>query len=406
MNVDKMRKIDRKLGVPLCFLFSLLSGLRRLFRRGNFSPTHKKILFIEISEMGSMVLAYSLFKKTAVLFPEAEIFFLTFERNRYAIDILSVLPQENVITVSDRNFAVFFRSTLSALRAIRKRNITTVIDMEFFSRYTAALSFLCGARERVGFFNYHGEGLYRGSFLTHRVIYNPQIHTAFNLLNLIYGLASNTGNVPLPKRRIDKADVILPTRPDVSEQTREKIFSKLKQENTLIKDSDTLILFNPNASDIIPLRKWPLESYIQLGRRLLEHDGVFLIITGLESERTAGDRICRSLRSDRCLNFAGRTTFPELIDLYQISDALVTNDSGPAHFSSLTGIQTFVFFGPETPKLYAPLGKNCHIFYSDLSCSPCVSVYNHRQSPCRNNLCLQGIEVKDVYEKIKKKLWR
>jgi ADP-heptose:LPS heptosyltransferase len=27
---------------------------------------------------------------------------------------------------------------------------------------------------------------------------------------------------------------------------------------------------------------------------------------------------------------------------------LVTNDSGPAHFATLTGIHVVVFFGPET----------------------------------------------------------
>jgi ADP-heptose:LPS heptosyltransferase len=405
MNIDFMRKIDRRVGIPLCFFLSPFARLKYALYRHDSSPRPKKILFIEMSEMGSMVLAYSMFKKTAELFPDAEFFFLTFEKNRYAIDILGVIPQKNVITIDDKNLPGFLQTTISALRTIRKGKITTVIDMEFFSRFTALLASLCGARELVGFFRYHGEGLYRGSFLTHKVIHNPQIHTAYNLLNLIYALASTTEDVPLPKRKLKSGDLILPKRSEITESARDELLKKLSEQNSLIKKAETLILFNPNASDIIPLRKWPLDSYIQLGRRLLEHYGVFIIITGIEAERPAGDHICLSLNSNRCLNFAGRTTFSELIELYQISHALITNDSGPAHFSAMTGIQTFVFFGPETPKLYAPLGENSHIFYSDFSCSPCVSVSNHRKSPCRDNRCLKVIEAKDVYITIKNKLW-
>jgi len=92
------------------------------------------------------------------------------------------------------------------------------------------------------------------------------------------------------------------------------------------------------------------------------------------------------------------------MDLYKISDVLITNDSGPAHFSAMTDIQTFVFFGPETPLLYGPLGKNCYVFYSNYSCSPCVSVFNHRQSPCQDNKCLKSISVQEVYEKVREKL--
>ena len=36
------------------------------------------------------------------------------------------------------------------------------------------------------------------------------------------------------------------------------------------------------------------------------------------------------------------------------SKLLITNDGGPSHFATVTPIQTMVFFGPETGKLYGP----------------------------------------------------
>ena len=65
MKVDFMRKVDYYVGVPICFFLSILRslqnilGLRKL--KKDFKP--KKLLFIELSEMGSTILAYGAMKK-------------------------------------------------------------------------------------------------------------------------------------------------------------------------------------------------------------------------------------------------------------------------------------------------------------------------------------------------------
>ena len=75
---------------------------------------------------------------------------------------------------------------------------------------------------------------------------------------------------------------------------------------------------------------------------------------------------------------------------------LITNDSGPAHFGSLIDIHTIVLFGPETPALYKPIGNSVTILYSGFSCSPCITAFNHRNTICSDNKCLQAISVKQV----------
>lgn len=404
MNINLMRQLDRKLGIPLCFLLSILFWMKKIFQGKPSSEDSRKILFIELSEMGSMVLAFSLFKKTKELYPDAELYFLTFQRNRYAIDILDVIPEDNVCVIDDSHLFNFLKTALGSLRTLRKKKITSVLDMEFFSRFTSIYSFFCGAKETVGYFRYHNEGLYRGRLLTHRVLYNPQIHTSYNLLNLIYALDESRKDLPLPKKPIDREDLIVPKGETLSEEARAHIFAKLQAINKDITQTDKIILLNPNASDIIPLRRWPVGNYIELARKLLKRNGIYIILTGIEAERPTCESICLALNHKRCLNFAGKTSFSELIDLYKISDILITNDSGPAHFSAMTDIQTFVFFGPETPKLYGPLGHNCFVFTSNYSCSPCVSVLNHRQSPCRDNTCLKAISIQEVYDKVSEKL--
>jgi ADP-heptose:LPS heptosyltransferase len=79
---------------------------------------------------------------------------------------------------------------------------------------------------------------------------------------------------------------------------------------------------------------------------------------------------------------------------------MVTNDSGPAHFASLLRLPTVVLFGPETPRLYSPLGDTHKDIYAEFACSPCVSVYNGKQSPCTENRCLKSIAVAEVLSEV------
>ncbi|MBN2244886.1 MAG: glycosyltransferase family 9 protein [Candidatus Aminicenantes bacterium] len=394
-----MRKIDRRLGVSICFFLSLINRFSKWIRKKPLVTSPKKILFIQISEMGSIILAYPLFQKTKKKFPEAELYFLTFLENRPVVELLEIFPAANILTVNSRNLWNFFFSTLRTFVSLRKLQMDLTLDLELFSRFTAILSFLSGSRSRSGFYKFHNEGLYRGSLLTHKTSYNPHIHIAFNFINLIDSFLFPETEEPAPKIPKDPADIILPKK-EFNLPEEQWIREKLKAENPSVVDAKTIILMNPNASERIPIRRWPAERYIKLAKRLLQHTGIFIILTGTSSEREEAERMSSAIGSKRCLNLAGRTTFSELIDLYNISDILITNDSGPVHFSVLTEIRSFVFFGPETPKLYGPLGKNSHVFYANYSCSPCVSAYNQRRSACKDNKCLQAISVDEVYKEI------
>ena len=102
-----------------------------------------------------------------------------------------------------------------------------------------------------------------------------------------------------------------------------------------------IVLLNPNCRDALPLRRWPTERFVELGRRILaDHPAVTLVVTGAPSEREAADAVCRGIGSPRVVNLAGRTTLRDVLVLYDLADVLVTNDSGPGHFASLTSIES------------------------------------------------------------------
>jgi ADP-heptose:LPS heptosyltransferase len=160
-------------------------------------------------------------------------------------------------------------------------------------------------------------------------------------------------------------------------------------------------LLNPNASDLLPLRRWPAAHYVELARRLLErYPELFIGFTGAPAEAVPNKQLADEVGSDRVILLAGKTTLRQLLVLYARSEILVTNDSGPAHFASMTPIRVVTLFGPETPALFAVRSPNATALWAGIACSPCVNAYNNRQSVCRNNICMQAITVDDVFEEV------
>ena len=154
---------------------------------------------------------------------------------------------------------------------------------------------------------------------------------------------------------------------------------------------------------MLPIRKWETANFIELANQIVEFfKDVTIIITGAPSEKNAVETICKQINLPEVISLAGKTSLRELFVLYSVSDILVTNDSGPGHFSSTTDIHSIVLFGPETPLLFGPISKNVHYIHTSLACSPCVNAFNHRFSPCNDNLCMKLIKPKQVFDLIEK----
>jgi ADP-heptose:LPS heptosyltransferase len=398
MNVDLVRKIDFWMGVPACWVLTMADFLLRPFNRK--APTSpQKFLFMELSEMGSAILAYPTMQALKKRYPEAELFFLIFEKNRASVDILKAIPPENVLVISEKSLSSLLADVLKVIRKMRREKIDCVFDLELFARVTALLTVLSGAPIRVGFHKFRMEGLYRGNLHTHKIQYNYQQHISKSFLSLIKVLRYPKKDWPAMDEVISDQEVERASY-RITESGRTDLVKKLQGFFTAISPDHKLIIFNPSAGEI-PIRAWPVEKYIELGRRILRDPQNVIILMGAGADWETTQQVHQALNQERCIQFTGQTTFPELMDLFSISRLLITNDSGPAHFASLTAIRNFVFFGPETPRLYAPLGENTQILYSDFPCSPCLTAYNHRNTPCTDNKCLQAISVDEVYELIK-----
>jgi ADP-heptose:LPS heptosyltransferase len=180
MDIGTQRTIDKLAGVPLCALFSLLARLRP--KRAPAPP--RAILVILLSEMGSMVCAQPMMRRLRERHPEARLFTLVFKKNRGVVDLLGLIPPDQVVCVDDRSLLALARTALAAIWTLRRVGVDAILDCELFSRVSAIFGFLIGARVLVGFHPHTQEGLYRGSFITRPVLYNPYAHISSQFLGL------------------------------------------------------------------------------------------------------------------------------------------------------------------------------------------------------------------------------
>ena len=393
MNIDTMRRIDRLAGMPLCAVATLLVRIRDWLHARSVRPV-RKIVFIELSEMGSTVLASPAMRKARAKL-SAELYFVIFARNVGSLQLVGAIAPDNIFTISDASIFALARDTLAFLAWTRRKGIDTVVDLELFSRFTALLAGLCGADRRVGFHRFHQEGLYRGEMLTHRVTYNSHIHIAKNFIALIDAMVAPAPTTPYAKTVIGddqiNVEIVL-----ASARARGDVLERIRGLVPFDPAQNRLVLINPNASELLPHRRWMPDRFAELIRRILAaYSDVVVLITGGPDERAGAERLA-AMNAPRAVSFAGRSALAELPALYSHAALMVTNDSGPAHFSAAVGLPTIVLFGPETPKLYQPLG-NSRAIYAGLACSPCVSAHNHRKTACTDNVCMQAISVDEVY---------
>lgn len=407
MNPDLQRAVDRWAGQPLCLLFTIWERLC-----GLLSPPvppdgpPRRIMFIELAEIGGLVVAYPALMHARRLFPQAELYFCTFAGGKGILDLLDVVPPERQFIIRPDSPATLATDTLRAIGAMHRAGIDAVVNLETFARFSSLLALLSGAPRRAGFFRFRDEGRYTGDLLTHKVIYNPHVHAARSFITLVQALAEQPGRQPRAKLPLGDASLDLP-RIGLDQGARREMTAMLEAEAGGPLGHARMVILNPNASDLVAARRWPAEHFLELGRGLLAGDNLRIVLTGTGSERPHCQRLADALDAPgRVLNLAGRTSLRQLIDLYNLCHLLITNDSGPAHFASLTGLPVLALFGPETPDIYGPLGENAHVIYRALACSPCVSAYNQKRTPCRDNICLTGISPAEALRRAKEILDR
>ncbi len=395
MKIQTQRWIDRWLGQLLCGVVSvwarLVAGGRPAAKLVH-EPRH--ILVVLLSEMGSVVLAGPMFAALRERYPGAALHVLQLKKNQEVARLLGMARPEHLHTLDDSAGLGLLGDIWRVSMAMRRLPLDAVIDCELFSRISSLMSYLTGAPLRVGFTPHTQEGLYRGSYINRAIPYNPYQHISKQFLSLVDALDADSTprNKAAPIRD-------LPQDPGLSVPFAPAELQAYRQQ--MAADHPTLqgrkIVLIYAGGGLLPERAWPAGNYAQVARGLCLA-GYAVGLIGLRDDAQLARDLQAQVGSELCVDLTGYTgSIRELLMLFHGADLLITNDGGPGHFASLTPIWTMVFFGPETGRLYGPLGPRAEILESGLACSPCLSAYNHRLTFCDgDNQCLKRIAPEPV----------
>lgn len=372
MDMKLIKYIDRYIGIPSSYFIKILSFPTKKTEK------IKKILMIKFSGFGNIVLALPTIRAIRKKYPEAEIIFLTHSINKSIIENEPSI--DKIITFDINSSKKTFIDIFKLIKQLSTENIELIIDFEQFSRFSSIISFLSRAPIRIGF---NTQMQSRGHLYNIKVPYENK-HTSKLFADL--GLALKT------KIDFNNTEIF------ISQQDKEKVDNFINENH--LSQKNPLVGIHPGCGTNNPKRKWPKENFAKLADYLAEKHKSKVFFTGNDKEKTLINEI-QSLMSDSSIDTSGLFNLRELAYLISKCKIFFSNDTGPLHLASAMKVPVGAFFGPNTPLLYGPLGKNNLIFYKNLKCSPCTTNFNEKTTKCKHFKCMKEITLKEVTDKIK-----
>ena len=375
--------LDRLIGLPLVIVFNALCRLlgKLLGRDHSMAPERTRTIVVaKFVGMGSIVQATPLLRALKKSYPRSRLVFLTAERNR---ELVSRLPGiDLVLTVDDRGLVRLARSTFHAIRRLIALEVDLYFDLEVYSAFAALVAMWSMARNRFGFYRYSTR--FKQGIYTHLIYFNARrpVRGIYLQLGLAAGAAAEGDE--LSAIRVDPAD-------------RASLDAKLGAGRL----GAPYVAINPNASDLLLERRWPMESFQALIEQLAGK-GLTVALTGARDEAAyvaaLVGRLSAAARS-RTVDSSGRLAMGELLALIEGAGCVVTNDTGPMHFAVALSRPTVALFGPCSPEHYGFDRPWLATHYVPVFCSPCV--HEVERPPCAgNNVCMKLIDPEAVAQSV------
>jgi len=134
------------------------------------------------------------------------------------------------------------------------------------------------------------------------------------------------------------------------------------------------------------LRRWPIESYRALAKRLVER-GWEVVLLGGPDEAWVRPHFLETTVTD-CI---GQLSLPEVVSVCDSCDAVISNDTGPLHLAGLSEVPLVGIFGPTDPAMRIPRRPLSVGIWGGqgFACRPCYDGANF--APCQFNGCMHQV---------------
>jgi len=339
----------------------------------------KKILIIKPSSLGDIVHTLPVPATLRKSFPAAHICWLV--RPEFAW-LVQNHPDLDEVIIFDRKFLAkswfhpsAFKSLFRLIVQLRRRKFDVVFDLQGLLR-TALFGWLSGCKKRFGMKN--------ARELAH-VFYTHKIAQDYNCIHIV-----DYHQKILQAAGASAFDInfILPVTASAANRV-DALLSEYK-----IKPCG-YVVFAPSSNRLE--KCWPVHNFAKLADKLTAGFNVSVIAVGTESEKAVIQELKRLAKSE-IIDFAGRTTIPELTVLLKNARLVVSNDTGPGHIAAALSVALVLIFGPTNPARVAPYGRDDCIVAVDAD----KRGLKHTSSDPRHRI--EAVTVEQVYQKASRQL--
>jgi ADP-heptose:LPS heptosyltransferase len=152
-------------------------------------------------------------------------------------------------------------------------------------------------------------------------------------------------------------------------------------------------------------RRWPMESFAALARRISSETGWPGVVVGGPSEAPIAARLCE-IQELHLKDFTAQGSVASLWPVFSGAKFTLSNDSGLAHVASICGSPVQIVWGAGDPKRTEPLGPGrVRVLFNPVDCWPCER--NSCSRPEGQKLaCIRGIDPENVWEELNQEMKR
>lgn len=335
----------------------------------------KKMLIIDLDNIGDVVLASFLPRQLKELYPDSQIDVLIKE---YSQEVLANNPFVNELIIfnppwlGDLLHKRFnWRDSWRLIKKLhsRKYDLAVVVEADWRKALIAKLAKI---PQRVGAAKKKAQ-----LFLTRSVPHTEKIvkHVVEYNMDLLRPLGAGDEEVRL--------EVF------IDERTRQWADDFLSGHN--IKFSDIVIGIHPGAGD--PAKVWPEEYFISLVNKLTAEQKIKILVTESKGDKHAAV-IVAGVNNDQVIAVEN-ISVSRMAAIFQRCKCVVSGDTGPMHLATAVGAKVVAIFGPTDERRFGPYGKGHMVVKNELECSPCGG-----DPHCAEYECMDSIDVEQVLEAV------
>lgn len=364
------KKFKDQVFLFLGFLFSKRKSIRRL-KKG-----FHKILIIQLQRLGDSIIFTPALRAIRKRYPDAKIDLLV---NSISYSLYSKSPYIDKFWILNENKIISWKM-LRLLRKIRKENyecsVLCVTQLAF--RYNL-ISYLTGARERVGF-NWKG----RGFLNTITVLFDgSKFYTDLNL-DIACALDAEPQGRQMELWHDDEDKRYVDDLLTSCKITKDKI----------------LVCIHPGSN--WQSKMWFPERFAEIADYLISEYNAQVVFSGTERDRPEVDEIGKKMKF-ASVSLVGMTDIRQLAALIERCDLFLGVDSGPRHIASSVGTPSVLLISLSAIEAFhkwRPLDDNQIVLSHPSSCSPCLKPF------CDTKECMKSITAEEVVKVLKQQIYR